>query len=51
MQSVGHAATFFLLIGFMVFCWIIYKKTRKVVRKAIKQKRRERRHWLIKKAP
>jgi len=41
-HAISHAASLFFLIGFGVFCWMIYKKTRKVVKRAIKLKRKLR---------
>jgi len=38
----GHATIFLLLIGFIVFCWMIFKKTRKVHRRGIKADRRRK---------
>jgi len=40
MFLVVHFATGLLLIGFLVFCWMIFKKTRKVIKRGIKSKRR-----------
>ena len=38
----GHTTTCLLLIGFLVFCGIIYKKTRKAHRRGIKANRRRK---------
>ena len=38
----GHITIILLLIGFLVFCWMIYKKTRKVHRRGIKANRRRK---------
>jgi hypothetical protein len=39
--ATGHLLTFMLAIGMIAFFWMIYKKTRKVVRKSRKMCRRE----------
>jgi hypothetical protein len=38
----GHLLTIMLAFGMVAFFWMIYKKTRKVVRKSRKMCRRER---------
>jgi hypothetical protein len=38
----GHVATGLMAGGFIVFFWMIYKKTRKVVKRSAKIKRREK---------
>lgn len=40
MPLIGHVTSVFLAIGFGVFFWMIYKKTRKVVKRTRKQVRR-----------
>ena len=40
MPMLGHVTVSLLAIGFSVFFWMIYKKVRKVVKRARKQKRR-----------
>ena len=44
LEAIGHATSVLLLIGMMVFFWMIYKKTRKVYRRGQKAKRRERKY-------
>ena len=48
MIAIGHATSLFFLIGFIIFLWMIYKKTRKVVKRANKQARKEKSHRLKK---
>jgi hypothetical protein len=40
--AAGHLLTIMLAFGMVAFFWMIYKKTRKVVRKSRKMCRRER---------
>lgn len=40
MMIICHATTLLMLIGFLVFFWMIAKGTRKVIKKGIKSKRR-----------
>lgn len=39
---IGHAAIILFATGFLIFFCMIYKKTRKVIRRGIKAKRRMR---------
>jgi hypothetical protein len=40
MPVISHVTSALFLIGFLIFCWMIYKKTRKVHRRGVKAKRR-----------
>jgi len=42
MMIICHAATFLLAVGFLVFFWMIFKGTKKVIKKGIKSKRRRK---------
>jgi len=42
MPIISHVTSVLFLIGFAVFCWIIYKKTRKVVKRGNKAARRRK---------
>lgn len=39
-SAIGHATSILFLIGFCIFCCMIYKKTRKVYRRGQKATRR-----------
>ena len=45
LRIVGHVAVTLLAAGFMVFFWLIYKKTRKVVRRSRKICRRQKAYY------
>ena len=42
MPVICHITSVIFLIGFLIFCWMIYKKTRKVHRRGVKAKRRRK---------
>jgi hypothetical protein len=42
MLIVAHATSLLFLIGFLVFCWMIYKKLRKVAKRGYKADRRRK---------
>lgn len=37
---IGHVTVALFAFGFCVFLWMIYRKTRKVVKRTLKQRRR-----------